>query len=145
MSPPTASPGWRPGRPTLIGLALGLVGATALIAAPIARGGGWRLIAPPPEVLTLWAPAVCLVAVAEEVLIRGALYAAIAAVGGANVALVLTAIVFALIHLPLYGPAALPLDLAVGIWLGVLRRVSGGVSAPAIAHTAADLASAWLV
>ena len=36
------------------------------------------------------------------------------------------------------------LDLAVGVWLGALRAVSGSVAVPAIAHTLADLAGWWL-
>jgi membrane protease YdiL (CAAX protease family) len=54
-------------------------------------------------------------------------------------------VLFALIHLPLYGVGALPLDLAVGLLLGGLRIISGGVLAPAIAHVIADLAGGWLL
>jgi hypothetical protein len=45
---------------------------------------------------------------------------------------------------PLYGWGAVPLDLAVGVWLGGLRLVTGGWAAPAVAHTFADLAAGWL-
>ena len=46
--------------------------------------------------------------------------------------------------MPLYGWAALPLDLAVGLLLGGLRMLAGGWGAPAVAHAAADLAGWWL-
>jgi membrane protease YdiL (CAAX protease family) len=55
-----------------------------------------------------------------------------------------TSIVFALIHVPLYGWHVVPLDLGVGVFLGGLRLVSGSVAAPAIAHIGADLATWWL-
>jgi membrane protease YdiL (CAAX protease family) len=91
-----------------------------------------------------WALGVTLVAVAEEALLRGALYDRIAALSGPAVAIAVTAVAFALLHAPVYGWTAVPLDLAVGVWLGGLRQVSGSVSAPAIAHTLADLAGWWL-
>jgi hypothetical protein len=37
-----------------------------------------------------------------------------------------------------------PLDIAVGVWLGTLRAISGTVTAPALAHSLADLAGWWL-
>jgi hypothetical protein len=43
-----------------------------------------------------------------------------------------------------YGWAVVPLDIAVGVWLGTLRAVTGTVAAPAIAHSLADLAGWWL-
>jgi membrane protease YdiL (CAAX protease family) len=82
--------------------------------------------------------------VAEEVLLRGVLFAEIGEALGTAAAVVLTAIAFALLHVPLYGPGVLPLDLAVGLWLGTLRVVSGSVTAPAAAHTLADIAAWWL-
>jgi hypothetical protein len=44
----------------------------------------------------------------------------------------------------MYGWTAVPLDLAVGVWLGGLRLATGGVAAPATAHALADLAYWWL-
>jgi hypothetical protein len=38
----------------------------------------------------------------------------------------------------------LPLDLAVGVCLGALRLYAGSATAPAVAHTLADLAGWWL-
>jgi membrane protease YdiL (CAAX protease family) len=94
--------------------------------------------------LLLWTPVVLVVAAAEEVLLRGALFAALLESGGATVALVLTAVVFALMHVPLYGWGALALDTAVGLFLGGLRLATGGATVPAIAHVVADLAAGWL-
>ncbi len=92
----------------------------------------------------LWAVGVVAVASAEEALLRGSLYRAVEQRAGAVAAVALTSVAFAIVHIPLYGWAVVPLDLAVGVWLGVLRAVSGSVLAPAIAHSLADLAGWWL-
>jgi hypothetical protein len=55
-----------------------------------------------------------------------------------------TTAAFGLMHVPLYGWSVLPLDLAAGLWLGGLRVASGGATAPAVAHTIADLVAQWL-
>lgn len=91
-----------------------------------------------------WAMAVVAVASAEEALLRGSLYRAVAQRAGVVAAIALTSVAFAVLHVPLYGWAVVPLDLAVGVWLGVLRAVSGSVLAPAVAHSLADLAGWWL-
>lgn len=92
----------------------------------------------------VWAAVVTLVAVAEEILLRGALFEVISRYRGENSAIAVGAVAFALLHVPVYGWSVLPLDLAVGVALGVLRVVSGSVAAPAITHTLADLAGWWL-
>jgi membrane protease YdiL (CAAX protease family) len=91
-----------------------------------------------------WALGIAIVAVAEEALLRGVLFDALLAWSGTLGALVVTSAAFAVIHVPLYGWGAVPLDLAVGVWLGGLRLVTGGWAAPAVAHTFADLAAGWL-
>jgi membrane protease YdiL (CAAX protease family) len=91
-----------------------------------------------------WALVVSIVAVAEEAFLRGALYSAISGWRGDTPALIVTAIAFAALHLPLYGWGSVPLDLAVGLVLGVLREQTGGWAAPAICHVGADLAAWWL-
>jgi membrane protease YdiL (CAAX protease family) len=79
-----------------------------------------------------------LAAVAEEALFRGALYAllrrrrALLAVG-------VPAVAFALIHVPSYGPAALPVDLGAGLLFGWQRWASGRWAVPAATHAAANL------
>ena len=92
----------------------------------------------------VWAIVVAIVASAEEILLRGALYDALAARAGVWTAITVGALAFALLHVPLYGWGAVPLDAAVGVWLGMLRAVSGSVTAPAVAHVLADWAGFWL-
>jgi membrane protease YdiL (CAAX protease family) len=91
-----------------------------------------------------WAVFVVVVAVAEEALLRGSLFRAIQTRAGTAVAIGATSIAFGLLHAPVYGWAVVPLDIAVGVWLGTLRAVTGTVAAPAIAHSLADLAGWWL-
>ena len=59
-------------------------------------------------------------------------------------ALGVAAVAFALLHVPLYGWSVLPLDLAVGVVLGLLRSWSGTAAAPAVTHVVADLVG-WFV
>lgn len=142
-----AASGWRPARPHLLGIGIGLAGGAILLAFPIWQ----RLDVPqsaiplPLSAFPLWGISVTLVAVAEEVFLRGALFRLTERMAGTLAAVAVTSIAFALIHVPLYGPAVLPLDLAVGVWLGGLRVLSGGVAAPATAHVVADLAVWWLL
>lgn len=126
-------------------IADGIAGAALLVAA-------WATAAPAIPVsagqhlgpLLVWTPVVALVAVAEEIALRGALFGALLEAGGAPPAIAVTSIVFGLMHVPLYGWGALPLDIAAGMLLGGLRLLSGGATAPAIAHVLADLAGGWL-
>lgn len=126
-------------------LAAGVAGAAILVAAwatavphvPLSAG---QHLGP----LLVWTPLVAVVAGAEEIVLRGALFGALFERGGAPVAIALTSLVFALMHVPLYGWGALPLDLAAGVLLGGLRLLSGGVTAPFVAHLLADLAGGWL-
>lgn len=144
--------GWRPGplRPGSVtaGLALGAGAAALLCALPLAHRLVTGASAPPlPALAALapWSAATVAVAVAEEVLLRGALHDAVrAALSSDAAAVAIGAVAFALIHLPLYGVGALPLDLGVGVLLGCLRVASGGVAAPATAHALADVAVWWV-
>jgi membrane protease YdiL (CAAX protease family) len=88
-----------------------------------------------------WALAVTVVAGAEEVFLRGTLYDAIEVPW---VAVVVGAVCFALLHVPLYGWHVVPLDLAVGLVLGGLRAESGTPVTPAITHVGADLVGWFL-
>lgn len=138
--------GWRPGRPAVAAAALGLAGGGALVGAwLISHGAPGIQVAPINAGIALWTPVVALVAVAEEVAVRGALFSAVRSSHGGAAALVVTTLLFALMHVPLYGIGSVPLDLAVGLLLGGLRIVSGGVFAPALAHVIADLAGGWLL
>ena len=138
--------GWRPGRPRLVAIALGAAGGGVLIGSWLVAGGSPGVeIAPINAGIALWTPLVAVVAVAEEVAMRGALFDAIRSWCGDGGALVATTLLFAVLHVPLYGIGSLPLDLAAGMLLGGLRIVSGGVLAPALAHVIADLAGGWLL
>lgn len=139
------SAGWRAGRSRLVDIAAGAAGAALLLGAWLFGGGRLSLSAPQHVAdLALWSLVVTAVAVIEELALRGALFVALSRWKGAAAALVVTSIVFALIHVPLYGWQAVPLDFAVGLFLGGLRVLTGGVTAPAVAHALTDLAAGWL-
>ncbi|MBC7372813.1 MAG: CPBP family intramembrane metalloprotease, partial [Frankiales bacterium] len=72
-----------------------------------------------------WALVVTVVATAEELFLRGALYDVIHKVAGTATAVVVGPGALALLHVPLYGWHVLPLDLAVGVVLGGLRAQTG--------------------
>ncbi|MCU1595182.1 MAG: family intrarane metalloprotease [Frankiales bacterium] len=120
---------------------LGLMGAL-LVCAPV---GLQHLVSLKPlhgtEGFATWGLVVTVVATSEEVFLRGALYEAIA---DERVAIGVGAVAFALLHVPLYGWHVLPLDLAVGLVLGGLRREAGTPFAPAVAHVGADLVGWFL-
>ena len=77
-------------------------------------------------------------AVAEEALFRRVLYdrllrfGVVAAVAG-------SAVVFALVHLPAYGVAAMPVDLGAALLLSWQRYASGRWTVPAVTHAVANL------
>jgi membrane protease YdiL (CAAX protease family) len=127
----------------------GLAGAAALSLAPFVQ----HLTTPGPvlplERLPVWTAAVVGVAVAEEVLLRGVLWRAVlrSTADPARapwLALAVTTVAFAVLHVPFYGIGSLPVDLAAGLLLGALRQLTGSVTAPVVAHLAADLAGWWL-
>ncbi len=123
---------------------IGLAGAGVLCAVPALHrllGSGLDVA---PEQFPRWAVVVTLVAVAEELLLRGALLETVSRAHGDAAAIALAAGAFALLHVPVYGWSVLPLDVAVGVALGVLRVLAGSVTAPAIAHVGADLAGWFL-
>ncbi|MGZ8605218.1 MAG: CPBP family intramembrane glutamic endopeptidase [Actinomycetota bacterium] len=83
-------------------------------------------------------PLSLLAAVAEEALFRRVLYARLLRLG-AVAAITITAVVFALVHLPAYGTAAIPVDLGAGLLFGWQRWASGTWTTPAITHGAANV------
>lgn len=91
-----------------------------------------------------WAIVVALVALAEEAFLRGSLFEAIKAWHGSTWAIVITALAFTGLHIPIYGWSVVPLDFVVGLLLGQIRVVSKTWLAPGLAHTLADLAGWWL-
>ena len=111
-----------------------LVIGLSAVALALATGG-----APVPAPLTSWAlPLTVLAAVAEEALFRRAAYGALER-HGAVVAIGVTALVFALVHVPLYGVAVFPVDLGAGLLLSWQRWASGSWTVPAATHAAANV------
>jgi membrane protease YdiL (CAAX protease family) len=111
-------------------LGIGLLGvAVAAVAAGRPAAIPW----------SAWAlPMAVLAAIAEEAMFRRAAYAALEP-AGAIVAVAATAVLFALIHVPLYGTAAFPVDLGAGVLFGWQRHASGTWTVPAATHAAANL------
>lgn len=133
---------WRPRlRATRRALAAGLL-VGGLLCVPVLLTRGFELT--PGSGFPRWAVVVAVVALAEEVFLRGALYEAVDSGWGADAAIVVAAVAFAALHVPLYGWHVVPLDLVVGLVLGELRRGTGSVAAPAVAHISADWA-AWFL
>jgi membrane protease YdiL (CAAX protease family) len=128
----------------LRGVVVGLVGAAVLCVPAALRHVALGGVAGGTDGYARWAVFVVVVAIAEEALLRGSLYRAVEARGGVLAAIAITSVAFGLLHAPVYGWGVVPLDIAVGVWLGALRAVTGGVAAPAVAHAAADLAGWWL-
>ena len=78
-----------------------------------------------------------LAAVAEEAFFRRFVYGALLA-SGPVAAVVGSAVLFAAIHLTVYGAWVLPLDLAAGLLFGWQRQVTGSWTVPAVTHAAAN-------
>jgi len=77
-------------------------------------------------------------AVAEEAFFRRFLYGRLLPVG-AGAAVGLTALAFAMVHVPAYGWAAFPVDLGAGLLLSWQRWASGRWTVPAATHVLANL------
>jgi membrane protease YdiL (CAAX protease family) len=137
--------GWRIGRPSARGLAIGMAGGILLVLLPrLLHPGLAAPIGMRPEPFVAWVLVTGVVAVAEEALLRGALLDAVREAAGLPAAVLLTSVAFALMHVPLYGWGVVPVDLAAGVWLAGLRLAGGGIGAPAVAHLLADLAGWWI-
>ena len=121
---PDAPLGWK------VPLGLGLVGVAgaSVVGGPV----------PDRRVGAVAAALALLAAVAEEALFRRVLYdrllrfGVVAAVAG-------SAVVFALVHLPAYGLAAMPVDLGAALLLSWQRYASGRWTVPAVTHAVANL------
>ena len=136
--------GWRPVMERRSSIAIGAAGGAVLvILALLTRSGQLPWLAPPAAFVP-WVAVTILVASAEELVLRGALFDELDGSVGTLAAVLVTSVVFALMHVPLYGWHVVPLDLGVGLWLAGLRLATGGIAAPAIAHAVADLATWWL-
>jgi membrane protease YdiL (CAAX protease family) len=118
--------------------ALGAQGrVVALAATMVAILVGSLLVPVGPGRAMLRPSLVLLAAVAEEALFRRAAYSALER-HGAALAVGVTAVAFALIHVPLYGWAVLPVDLGAGLLLSWQRWASGTWTVPAATHAAAN-------
>jgi membrane protease YdiL (CAAX protease family) len=82
-------------------------------------------------------PLSLLAAVAEEALFRRLAYARLERFGAA-VAVVGSALLFGLVHVPAYGLSALPVDVGAGLLFGWQRWASGTWTVPAATHAAAN-------
>jgi membrane protease YdiL (CAAX protease family) len=111
-----------------LGLGLAAVAGAGLVAGPV----------PDRRVGAAAAALGVLAAVAEEALFRRLLYARLLRLG-AVVAVLGSATAFALVHLPAYGTAAIPVDLGAGLLLSWQRFASGRWTVPAVTHAAANL------
>ena len=122
-----------------LGLVLVTVAGTLLAGVSLPPG-----LARPSAPFLPWAVVTVVVATGEEGILRGVLFDRLRAAGGLVTAVAVTTIVFALVHVPLYGWHVVPLDLAVGLGLAGLRLATRSIGAPAVAHAVADLATWWL-
>ena len=138
-----------PPRRTLIALGVGVAFGLALAGGAILGGsiGGFPVIpglGRPAAPFVPWAAITLVVASAEEGILRGVLFDRLRASGGTILAIAVTTVAFALLHVPLYGWHVVPLDLAVGLAFAGLRLSTGSIVAPVAAHAVADLATWWL-
>ncbi len=121
----------RPALVTIVGLAgvgLAVLAAGRPVAAPL---GSTAL------------PLAILAAVAEEALFRRAAYGWLVR-SGPVIAVLGSALLFALVHVPLYGIAAFPVDLGAGLLLSWQRWASGTWTVPAATHTVANVLAVLL-
>jgi membrane protease YdiL (CAAX protease family) len=128
-----ATQGDRGARPPLgwaVPLGLGLVGVAgaAVVAGPVADR----------RVGTVGAGLALAAAVVEEALFRRVLYDRLLRFG-VVLAVIGSAVVFALVHLPAYGVAAMPVDLGAALLLSWQRYASGRWTVPAVTHAVANL------
>jgi membrane protease YdiL (CAAX protease family) len=137
--------GIRPSVPRPVAIAGGVAAGALLVAGSLlARWPVPPLVLGHAAAFEPWLVVTTLVATAEELVLRGALWSWMADSGGDIAALLATSLLFALIHVPIYGPSVFVLDLGVGLLFGGLRIWFGGPAAPAAAHVFADLATWWL-
>jgi membrane protease YdiL (CAAX protease family) len=99
-----------------------------------------RLLGPPVPtvVLPLTVVATTAAAVAEEAFFRRFVYEWLA-VHGAVVAVVGAAVLFAVIHIPIYGPGVVFIDFGAGLVFGYQRWATGSWGIPAMTHAGANL------
>jgi membrane protease YdiL (CAAX protease family) len=126
--------GWR----LLPSVLVGVLAAVLLVAPLYAAGPPVRTV----EGILPWGAGTASIALLEEAVVRGLLQSLWMGVAGVTGGVVMSAGVFAAMHVPIYGLSAMPVDLAVGLMLAGLRVLTGRVAPCAIAHVVADL-SGW--
>jgi membrane protease YdiL (CAAX protease family) len=114
--------------PAVIGLGVLAVATVRVAAGPV----------PPVAVGAAAVSLSVLAAVAEEAFFRRFLYNNLIRFG-APAAVILSALVFAVVHIPLYGGAVFWVDFGAGLLFGWQRWASGGWAAPAATHVVANL------
>ena len=77
-------------------------------------------------------------AVAEEAFFRRLMYAWLERWWGPALAVLVSALAFALVHVPLYGASVLWVDLGAGVLLSWQRWATGSWAAPAATHVVAN-------
>lgn len=116
--------------------------AGAVLALGVAAFAVGRLLSagtPPPIEATAFVIGLnTLAAVAEEAFFRRLVYGALLA-GGPVLAVVGSAVLFAAVHVTVYGAWVLPLDFAAGLLFGWQRHVTGSWAVPAVTHSVANL------
>jgi membrane protease YdiL (CAAX protease family) len=150
-----------PAVPVLVGAAALLVPARVLSMEPALSGGGgsrrwltWSavvvvglgavtavaLMAPvaPVTGTSLAVLGSLVAAVGEEAFFRRLLYGVLLR-WGPPMAVAISAVAFAAIHVPAYGVPAAVVNLGAGVLFGWQRWASGGWAAPAVTHAAANL------
>jgi len=93
---------------------------------------------PPAEATALAVGLNTLAAVAEEAFFRRLVYGALLAAGPAAAG-VGSAVLFAAVHVTVYGAWVLPLDLAAGLLFAWQRHATGSWAVPAVTHAVANL------
>jgi hypothetical protein len=111
----------------------------ALIGVVAFGAGRWLVGGHPPTTATAFLVVTnTLAAVAEEAWFRRLCFGLFAP-AGTGFAIVGSTILFAAVHVSIYGVWVLPLDLAAGLLLAWQRSVTGSWAAPAITHVVANL------
>ena len=113
------------------------IGVGAFAAGRLLGAGSLLAVAPPVVPVMLNG----LAAVTEEAFFRRLVYGLLSP-WGATVAVIGSAVAFAAVHVTVWGPAVLPLDLTAGLILSWQRAVSGRWTVPAVTHVAANVLGA---
>lgn len=118
----------------------GVLGWTGVVAFGVAAFAAARVVAASlPQPATFLATVATMgAAFAEEIFFRRLVYGYLARWGD-GLAVVGAATAFGVVHIPAYGVHALPVDLTAGLLLGWQRWATGGWTAPAATHAAANV------